>query len=126
MHRSAERRRSLALLLYASVFFTVLHCGMGHGQAIGLTLNGLGSAFCGHGGAASGSVSFEQWLGDSLVVGATFDCPLCSHTGLAFSSLQPNLPVTQPVVDTSLPVAPNNRPRRFWPPANPRASPALA
>ncbi|WP_337994628.1 DUF2946 family protein [Pseudomonas sp. 8209] len=125
MHRSAARRRSLTWLLYASVFFAVLHCGLGQGQAIGLTLNGLGGAFCGHIGAVPRSISFEQWLGDGLAVGATLDCPLCSHTGLAFTSLQFSLPFADPAVQTLLPIAPATWPRRFWPPANPRASPAL-
>jgi len=125
MHQSAGHRRSFAWILYASLLFTVLHCGLGHGQAIGLTLNGLGGAFCSHSGATAGPISFEQWSGDSLATGTTLDCPLCSHTGLAFTPLLPDLPIACHVVHTLLPDAPDNWPRRFWPQANPRASPAL-
>lgn len=125
MHQSAGHRRSFAWILYASVLFTVLHCGLGHGQAIGLTLNGLGGAFCGHTATATRSISFEQSLGDSLAIGTKLDCPLCSHTGLAFTPLLPDLALSYRIVHTLLPIAPDSWPRRFWPQANPRASPAL-
>lgn len=125
MHPRAGHRRSFAWILYASLLFALLHCGLGHGQAIGLTLNGLGGAFCGHAGAAASPISFEQSLGDSLATGITLDCPLCSHTGLAFTPLLPDLQAAYQTAHTLLPIAPDNWPRRFWPQANPRASPAL-
>ncbi|MDP9523141.1 DUF2946 family protein [Pseudomonas putida] len=126
MHRPAGRRHAFAWLLYASVLFAALHCGLGHGQASGLTLNGAGGAFCGHAGATPSPLGFEQWLGDTLAAGTTPDCPLCSHIGLAFMPLPPDLPVARATPDISLPVSPAAWPRRFWPAANPRASPALA
>ncbi|MFJ4113466.1 DUF2946 family protein [Pseudomonas sp. NPDC089758] len=126
MHRSAGRRHAYAWLLYASVLFAVLHCGLGHGQTSGLTLNGAGSAFCGHAGAPPGPLGFAPRLGDTLAAGATLDCPLCSHTGLALMPLLRDLPVARVTPDSSLPASPAAWPRRLWPAVNPRASPALA
>ncbi|MCV4289012.1 hypothetical protein OH708_13925 [Pseudomonas capsici] len=125
MHQSAGRRSAFSWVLYASLLFTVLHCGLGHGQAIGLTLNGVGGAFCSHSGIAPDLVSFDKWLGDSLGGISTLDCPLCSHLGLVFSPLQLDHPLVRAHVDSPLPGTPLSWPRRLWPPANPRASPAL-
>lgn len=125
MHRPAERRHALAWTLYASLLFALLQCGLGHGQAVGLTLNGVGGAFCGHAGATPGPVSFDKWLGDTLGGSTALDCPLCSHTGLACATRIVDLPVAQHSVQSPLPAAPTAGPRRLWPPANPRASPAL-
>lgn len=126
MHRAAGRRHAFAWILYASVLFAVLHCGIGHGQATGLALNGAGTAFCGHAGAPPGRIGFEQWLGENLAANTTLDCPLCSHAGLAFTPLLPDLPFAHAALDDRLPAAPAAWPRRLWPAANPRASPALA
>ncbi|MQT88021.1 hypothetical protein GHO39_02420 [Pseudomonas helleri] len=107
------------------MLFSVLHCGLGHGQAIGLTLNDLSGSFCGHWGGVSVPVSFEQWLGDGLAVGVTLDCPMCSHTGLALTPVLLAPADAHTVVHTLKATSRKSWPRRFWPPANPRASPAL-
>ncbi|WP_372490315.1 DUF2946 family protein [Pseudomonas sp. WHRI 8519] len=125
MHRQTGRRRSIAWTLYASLLFAALHCGLGHGQAISLTLNGMGGAFCGHAGAAPNVTRFDHWPGDTLASGSMIDCPLCSHTGLAFTPLLPDLPVVHLASSLSLIVL-IAWPRRLWPTANPRASPAAA
>jgi len=125
MHRQTERRRSIAWTLYASLLFAVLHCGLGHGQVIGLIPNGMGGAFCGQGVATLNPNSVAPWLGDTLASGNTIDCPLCSPTGLAFTSRLPVPPVAH--LDNALPLTlPVAWPRQLWLAANPRASPTEA
>lgn len=127
MHRPAEHRHTLVWILYASVLFTVLHCGLGHGQASGLMLVGVDGAFCSHSAATPSSISFDTWLGDTLGGAATLDCPLCSHTGTPWLPLLLiGIPVARRGSRAPLPDRPSTWPRRLWPPANPRASPALS
>ncbi|MHA6195032.1 DUF2946 family protein [Pseudomonas wadenswilerensis] len=126
MHRPAGRRQTLAWILYASLLFTLLHCGLGHGQAAGLVLAGVDGAFCSHSGATPAPAPFDHWLGDTLGGGTSLDCPLCSHTGLpALPLLLSGLIGALRVLHSPLPDRPYAAPRHRWPPANPRASPAL-
>ncbi|WP_162868469.1 DUF2946 family protein, partial [Pseudomonas viridiflava] len=75
MIASPSHRSLLAWLLYFSVLFNVLACGIGHGQMMGLSLNGLGGAFCSAANGAgptldSGSGSIND---DSAT--PSFNCP---------------------------------------------------
>lgn len=125
MPRQAGRRNAFAWILYASVLFALLHCGLGHGQASGLMLNGVGGAFCGHSATAVGAVSFDKGLGATLGGVSTIDCPMCSHTGVAITLQLLGMVFAGRASKLSLPIAPAIWPRLRWPAANPRASPAL-
>jgi hypothetical protein len=125
MHRAAGRRRTLSWGLYACVLFAVLHCGLGHGQAGGLMLNGAGGTFCGHLATAASAVSFGKGLGATFAGVSTIDCPLCSHAGLAITLQLLGVVFAPRACKPSLPIVPATWPRLRWPAANPRASPAL-
>jgi hypothetical protein len=127
MNASHHHRPLIAWTLYFCVLFNVFACGLGHGQMLGLELNGVGGQFCSamgnSGPALDGDFSDQaaaQWS-------ATFSCPLCSALSLGIALM---------FCLGWLLLA--GRPRRFWPErrskapprhgwpgANPRAPPAL-
>ncbi|QXI41540.1 DUF2946 domain-containing protein [Pseudomonas wayambapalatensis] len=81
--KTTRRTRSLtAWTLYASVLFSLLLCGLHHGQMSGLRLSGLDGGFCaldstGKGPAIDlGDSSSDQHM-------AQLDCPVCSSLALA-------------------------------------------
>ncbi|MBX8486848.1 DUF2946 domain-containing protein [Pseudomonas cichorii] len=121
----AAHRTCIALALYFCVLFNVLSCGLGHGQALGLALNGVGGVFCSLGG---GSAPVQVKLdGESAVISPvnTFACLMCS---MAFLSLMFLIGIAWLLSSASrLPFAREVRsqapPRYCWPSANPRASP---
>jgi hypothetical protein len=125
MTLSLPNRSLLAWLLYFSVLFNVLACGIGHGQMLGLSLNGFGGAFCSADNNAgpsldsgSGSVSDNPSL-------SPFNCPVCGAVSLGLALLfclswllrerRDRLPAWEPRSKAP--------PRYSWPSANPRASP---
>ncbi|HFL2185210.1 TPA: DUF2946 family protein [Pseudomonas putida] len=110
--------------LYACVLFAVLHCGLRHGQAGGLMLNGAGGTFCGHIATAASAVSFDKGLGATLAGVSTIDCPLCSHAGLAITLQLLGVVFAPRACKPLLPIVPATWPRLRWPAANHRASPA--
>lgn len=125
MIASPSHRSLLAWLLYFSVLFNVLACGIGHGQMMGLSLNGFGGAFCSADNSAgptldSGSGSINDDSGTT-----PFNCPLCGAVGLGLALLfclswllrarSDRLPIREPRSKAP--------PRYSWPSANPRASP---
>ncbi len=82
MKPTRQTRTLTAWALYASVLFSLLLCGLHHGQMSGLSLSGLQGGFCAldssHGPSAidlapSGS---DQHM-------AQLDCPVCSSFALA-------------------------------------------
>ncbi|MBM7062866.1 DUF2946 domain-containing protein [Pseudomonas sp. UL073] len=126
-----RRRHSLtAWMLYFSVLFSVLACGLGHGQMLGLQLNGVGGQFCSIDNKAqpsfdlSGSKLAGTGQSDSQLSG-TFSCPLCGSVVLAmallFGLFWPRIAAAVPLLRREL--RSKLPPRYSWPSANPRASP---
>ena len=71
-------RSLIAWTLYFSVLFNLFACGIGHGQMMGLKLNGIGGAFCsamGNPGPTLNSDYSDQGVAgwDSLQT-----CPVCA------------------------------------------------
>lgn len=126
MNRATSNRPLVAWALYFSVLFNVLCCGLGHGQALGFALNGVGGGgFC----SLGSDTSTLQAKQDSGLTAADwsnpFSCPTCSATFLTLLFL---LAVAwllacakpKPLKRELRSQAP---PRYCWPSANPRASP---
>lgn len=118
-------RSLIAWALYFCVLFNVFACGLGHGQLMGLELNGVGGQFCsalGHKGPTQdtdlGDPSASSWA-------SLFSCPVCSSVVLSIAllfCLAWLLRVGQPP-HPSRELRSKAPPRYSWPSANPRASP---
>lgn len=129
MKLSLSSRALLAWLLYFGVLFNVLACGIGHGQMLGLSLNGFGGAFCSADKSAGPNLSLVVDGSSGALNDATattpFNCPLCGAVGLSLALLfllawllparRDRLPAWEPRSKAP--------PRYSWPSANPRASP---
>ncbi|WP_409262610.1 DUF2946 family protein [Pseudomonas putida] len=124
MNRLPSNRPLIAWALYFCVLFNVLGCGLAHGQALGLALNGFGGAFCSLGGD-TGSLKAKQ---DGALAGdlsIPFSCPMGSAAfltlvfliGVAWLLASAN---RHPIMREFCSQAP---PRYCWPSSNPRASP---
>ncbi|SEC07613.1 Protein of unknown function [Pseudomonas saponiphila] len=123
----ARSDRSLvAWMLYCCVLFNVFACSIGHGQMLGLQLNGIGGQFCSIDPATRAPLS-QPADPDSLpTLSKAFGCPLCSTGGMGpplNSSLTlallppPQAPPARALAKTDLPA------RSTWPAAHPRAPP---
>ncbi|MHC6226300.1 DUF2946 family protein [Pseudomonas sp. X10] len=124
MKLARQDRSLIAWALYASVLFSLLVCGLHHGQMAGLSLSGLDGAFCSLTADHGPSVDPQGSGPDAM---AQFSCPLCSSFGLAVivdghGWTLGQLPGTSvaPIVVRSWAQPP---PRQLWPSLNPRASP---
>ncbi|MCO7514488.1 DUF2946 family protein [Pseudomonas guariconensis] len=126
--KTSRRTRSLtAWTLYASVLFSLLLCGLHHGQMNGLRLAGLEGGFCSVSSDHGPAIDLPGAGGDAHM--AQLDCPVCSSFALAvplstagwsFAAHQGNAP--SPIVVRSWAQPP---PRDLRPALNPRASPAV-
>jgi hypothetical protein len=124
MNRLPSHRPLIAWALYFSVLFNVLGCGLAHGQAVGLVLNGFGGALCSLGGDA-GPLKYKQDSALASDLSIPFSCPMGSA---AFLTLVFLIAVAwllssrerRPLVREIRSQAP---PRYCWPSSNPRASP---
>lgn len=124
MNRIPSYRPLIAWALYFCVLFNVFGCGLGHGQALGLALNGFGGAFC----SLSGDLASLKAKQDGALTGdlsIPFSCPMGSAAfltlvfliGVAWLLASAN---HRPIIREVRSQAP---PRYCWPSANPRASP---
>ncbi|MCG8292090.1 MULTISPECIES: DUF2946 family protein [Pseudomonas] len=126
--KTTRRTRSLtAWALYASVLFSLLLCGMHHGQMSGLRLSGLEGGFCSLDSEHGSAIDLDGAGGDQHM--AQLDCPVCSSFALAvplasggwsFTAVQGHAP--SPIVVRSWAQPP---PRYLRHAINPRASPPL-
>ncbi|HDS1737443.1 DUF2946 domain-containing protein [Pseudomonas sp. BP8] len=125
MKTTRQTRSLTAWTLYASVLFSLLVCGLHHGQMSGLRLAGLDAGFCSISSEHGPAIDLEGAGGDQHMV--QLDCPVCSSFALAlamtsagwsFNRLQGNAP--SPIVVRSWAQPP---PRYVRPALNPRASP---
>lgn len=114
----------IAWMLYCTVLLSSLQCSIGHGQMVGLWLNGLGSQFCAvtpYGMPHDQALPSDELLpsSDSCVVTSLFSAILLA----AFFCLLGLLAVANVRNMRSQPV---QSPRFRWPLANPRAPPFVA
>ncbi|MCF5311540.1 DUF2946 domain-containing protein, partial [Pseudomonas lurida] len=75
-------RSLIAWMLYSCVLFNVFACSIGHGQMVGMQLNGIGGQFCTvdpRTQAPKPSNSTEENL---PTLSKAFGCPLCSTGGM--------------------------------------------
>ncbi|MBD8493455.1 DUF2946 domain-containing protein [Pseudomonas syringae] len=125
MKKSPTHRTSIVMALYFCVLFNVLSCGIGHGQALGMALNGIGGSYCSLGSNTSalrdqqdGALTAADWSN-------LFTCPMGSASlavlvflmGVAWLLGRANHRSMAREVRSQAP------PRYCWPSANPRASP---
>lgn len=125
MKPTLAQRPLIAWLLYFSVLFNVLSCGISHGQMLGFSLNGLGGAFCSMDSSGPVLDSGSGSVNDSSTATSPFSCPLCGALGLGLAllfCLSWLLPARR---DRLALFEPREKapPRYSWPSANPRASP---
>ncbi|MFJ4066310.1 DUF2946 family protein [Pseudomonas sp. NPDC089996] len=126
MNLTRHTRTLTAWTLYASVLFSLLLCGLHHGQMGGLRLAGLEGGYCSINSEHGVAIDLDSAGGDSHM--AQLDCPVCSSFGLAvplasggwwFGPAQ--TAATSPIVVRSWAQPP---PRYQRPALTPRAPPA--
>ncbi|MBO2893260.1 DUF2946 family protein, partial [Pseudomonas asiatica] len=81
MKTTRHTRTLTAWTLYASVLFSLVLCGLHHGQMGGLRLAGLEGGFCSINSEHGVAIDLEGAGGDQHM--AQLDCPVCSSFGLA-------------------------------------------
>jgi len=126
MKLARSDRTLIAWMLYCCVLFNVFACSIGHGQMVGMQLNGVGGQFCSVNDRPQTPVHSTPGEQQLPTLSAAFGCPLCSTGGMgpALNSsltlaILPQQHSPPPAVVTSYEI-----PVRFnWPTANPRAPP---
>lgn len=124
MNRQPSNRPLIPWALYFCVLFNVLGCGLAHGQALGLALNGFGGVFCSLGGDTAplkakqdGALTGDLSIPFSCPMGSAAFLTLVFLIGVAWLLASAN---HRPIMREVSSQAP---PRYCWPSANPRASP---
>ncbi|PQZ83756.1 MULTISPECIES: DUF2946 domain-containing protein [Pseudomonas] len=125
MKLSRPDRSLIVWTLYFCVLMNLFACGLGHGQMMGLALNGIGGQFCSvEGGAPISDKGLDNPASGNI--SNYFACPVCNAVTVALVfliGLAWLLRLTQaprPAHEQR-----NKAPPRYaWPSANPRASPA--
>lgn len=116
----------MAWMLYCCVLFNVFACSIGHGQMVGMQLNGIGGQFCTVDPATQVPASSNTSEDKLPTLSKSFGCPLCSTGGMG-PALNSSLTLAILPEQHSPPlavVANADLPARFtWPSANPRAPP---
>jgi hypothetical protein len=119
-------RTLMAWMLYCCVLFNVFACSIGHGQMVGMQLNGIGGQFCTVDPASQLPASSNSSDDKLPTLSKAFGCPLCSTGGMG-PALNSSLTLAILPQQHSPPlavVANADLPARFtWPSANPRAPP---
>ena len=119
-------RSLIAWMLYCCVLFNVFACSIGHGQMVGMQLNGLGGQFCKVDPATQAPVASNTSEDKLPTLSKAFGCPLCSTGGMC-PALNSSLTLAILPEQHSPPlavVANADLPARYtWPSANPRAPP---
>jgi len=122
-------RSLIAWMLYCCVLFNVFACSIGHGQMVGMQLNGIGGQFCTVDPRTQAPAPYKSTDESLPTLSKAFGCPLCSTGGMG-PALNSSLNVAvlpQPHAPPPAIVASADVPARFtWPAANPRAPPAFA
>ncbi|WP_322362666.1 DUF2946 domain-containing protein [Pseudomonas sp. Teo4] len=127
MKITRQARMLTAWTLYASVLFSLLLCGLHHGQMSGLRLSGLEGGFCSINSEHGKAIDLDNAGGDQHM--AQLDCPVCSSFAMAvplssvgWSFIPTQAGASSPIVVRSWAQPP---PRYQRPALNPRASPSL-
>lgn len=129
MKLACADRSLIAWMLYGCVLFNVFACSIGHGQMVGMQLNGIGGQFCTVDPRTQAPAPVNTGDESLPTLSKAFGCPLCSTGGMGpalNSSLnvavlpQPHAPPPAVVLTADIPT------RFTWPAANPRAPPAYA
>lgn len=126
MKFSRTDRSLLAWTLYCCVLLNVFACSIGHGQMVGMQLNGIGGQFCAVDPATQAPVSTNSSQDQLPTLSKAFGCPLCSSGGMgpAFNSSLTLAILPEQHSPPLAPIASADLPARFiWPSANPRAPP---
>ncbi|WP_095196024.1 DUF2946 domain-containing protein [Pseudomonas sp. Irchel 3A7] len=126
MKFSRTDRSLLAWTLYCCVLLNVFACSIGHGQMVGMQLNGIGGQFCAVDPATQAPVSTNSSQDQLPTLSKSFGCPLCSTGGMgpAFNSSLTLAILPEQHSPPLAPIASADLPARFiWPAANPRAPP---
>ncbi|MCO8166021.1 DUF2946 domain-containing protein [Pseudomonas sp. 21LCFQ010] len=126
MKLTAAQRSLTAWMLYASVLFSLLFCGIHHGQMSALALSGLDSGYCwSSGNDIRSSASEDARPQGSLDTGGPWVCPLCSAAVVCLVLLIGLTWLRAASRRQAYPGEPRCKapPRYSWPAANPRASP---
>lgn len=122
-------RSLIAWMLYCCVLFNVFACSIGHGQMVGMQLNGISGQFCTVDPRTQAPLPSNSTDENLPTLSKAFGCPLCSTGGMgpALNSHlnvavlpQPHAPPAAVVLAADIPA------RLTWPAANPRAPPAFA
>ncbi|MBL4833717.1 MAG: DUF2946 domain-containing protein [Pseudomonas sp.] len=128
MTPTRPRRVHVALMLYFCIMLAAFQCSMGHGEAAGLALQGLGIPFCGA-ETGSGLADLSSDHAAVKLTTASFDCSvvsafvalaLAAFFGLLFWLVLRRRHFRGYLCSISNPC------RALWPPANPRAPPLFA
>lgn len=123
----ARSDRSLvAWILYCCVLFNVFACSIGHGQMLGMQLNGIGGQFCSVDPNTQAPLQQPADQGSLPTLSKAFGCPLCSSGGMgpALNSSVNLALLPQPQAPPVAAQAQPHLPARFtWPTAHPRAPP---
>ena len=119
-------RSLIAWMLYCCVLFNVFACSIGHGQMVGMQLNGLGGQFCTVDPATQAPVASNTSEDKLPTLSKAFGCPLCSTGGMG-PALNSSLTLAILPEQHSPPlavVANADLPAHYtWPSATPRAPP---
>ncbi|MDD1957799.1 DUF2946 domain-containing protein [Pseudomonas sp. 8209] len=128
MKFTRANRSLIAWTLYFSVLFNLFACGIGHGQMMGLQLNGIGGAFCSAMGTPGPTLKTDY--SDASIAGwdSLQTCPVCAAAVvcLALSLVIGWLLAFTRTRRYHRELRSKAPPRYCWPSANPRASPLLA
>ena len=119
-------RSLIAWMLYGCVLFNVFACSIGHGQMVGMQLNGIGGQFCTVDPRTQAPAPVNTGDESLPTLSKAFGCPLCSTGGMG-PALNSSLTLAILPEQHSPPLAVVTNadlPARFtWPSANPRAPP---
>ncbi|MDG9873063.1 DUF2946 domain-containing protein [Pseudomonas juntendi] len=125
MNHPPTRRAFIAWALYFSVLFNVFSCGLGHGQMLGLALNGIGKQFCSLGSDTSALAAKDLSALPDSGLATPFSCPLCAAGFIHLVFLVALAWLLSNIHRRAFARAPLGHapPRYCWPSSNPRASP---
>lgn len=125
MNHPPTRRAFIAWALYFSVLFNVFSCGLGHGQMLGLALNGIGGQFCSLGSDTSALAAKDLSVLPDSGLATAFSCPLCAAGFMHLVFLVALAWLLSNIDRRAFARAPLGHapPRYCWPSSNPRASP---
>lgn len=127
MKITRQDRSVIAWMLYASVLFSLVACGIHHGQMSGLGLSGLNGGFCSVSNDLGLYVDASDSHDSAPHLASQISCPLCSSFAfaVAINTLAWSLDYVPGGAVASIDVRSLAQPppRYVWPALNPRASP---